>query len=311
MLDKQILTFTGVPEGFVVYNTTPPVWLSVFGKKTRVIVGRVEKPDDWAKSRVFFFKHVEGSTYTKIDEIPPIVNEISFGSVEDPSVVTINNEIILSVVIAHCEESDPNIDTPSEKWKIKTKYYRGFDLSDMTSFAEIEGKDNRICPIGGDKIFVAVRPQNRLGGLGTIGFLESTLSELNNIVWEDAHLLTNLFSSDERGGMNELHVNKNRPNLIGALCHCAFDKPNTKDKVYFAFWLEINRKTRDYGAVIPVAMRNDFPHHQPKEPNLADVFFPTGIEYSENSNIRIHGGLGDNCQGSKIIKIPAITNFYS
>ena len=309
--EKQIITFHGIEGSYTVYNATPPLWIKVFGQTKRVIVGRVEKTDEWAHSHISFFERLDDSNYNLIDGLHLEANDIPNSSIEDPSLVTINEEIILSVVIAKCTEIKPSMDTPEDAWKIKTQYYRGDDLNKLTVFAEIDGKDNRICPIDNNNIIVAMRPQGCVGGLGQIGFIETTLDELENIEWGKAHLLSDLFHKDEWGGVNELHFNTKNPELIGALCHTSFEYAETNDKVYFSFWMVYNRKTQKSEKVLPLAIRRDFLETSSKYERLKNVHFPSGIEFLENEAPRLHSGLGDYAQGFITIHKQEVIDFYN
>ena len=301
----ELIHFHGVP-GYTVYNATPPVWVSVFGKTESIIAGRVEKLDEWASSHVRFFRRIDDNNYGLIEEIHPIIDENPSVSIEDPSIVTVSGEIIIGVVDA-TYLSGTGTDT---EYEIKTRYYRGVDLSCLKQFAVVEGKDSRICPVENGRIIWTPRPQHRLGGLGTIGYAElSSVDDLANAKWEDAMLFEDLFSEGSWGGVNELHFNPARPSIIGAVCHGAFKDAN--GSVYFVFWLEIDRPTKKVVNITPLALRDDFPPSNAKLYELERVDFPSGIEFSNDGHPKLHSGLGDANQGYVPITHPRIVNFYN
>lgn len=298
---KELIHFHGV-DGYTVYNATPPVWLSVFGKTENIIAGRVEKFDEWARSYVCFFRRIDDHNYNLVEEIPPIIGESPLISIEDPSITIVSDEIILSVVRA--------IPLANNKHDVNTLFYRGKDLCNLKQFAIVEGKDNRICPVENGKIVWMPRPKGFFGGLGNIGYCElSSVNDLANARWKDAKLIKGLFSKGSWGGVNEIHFNPTNPSIIGALCHGAFQ--DSLGKVYFIFWVNINRSTRKIVDLITLAIRDDLPSTNAKLPELKRVIFGTGIQYSESRAPRLYCGVSDAYQGYVSVTHSKIVNFYS
>lgn len=301
----ELIHFHGVPE-YTVYNATPPVWIRVFGKMESIIVGRVEKLDEWSSSHVHFFRRIDEHNYGLMEEIRPIIDKNPSVSIEDPSIITVQEEIILGVVRA-THLSDDHSDNI---YDIKTSYYRGFDLSELEQFAVVEGKDSRICPVENGKIIWTPRPQGSFGGLGTIGYCElSSVDDLVRAKLDDVNLIEGLFSEGTWGGVNELHFNPANPSIIGAVCHGAFQ--DIHGKVYFVFWTVIDRPTQKVVDVIPLALRDDFPPTNAKLQELERVVFAAGIQYPKTGPPRLYGGLGDAYQGYVPITHPQIVNFYN
>ncbi len=306
----ELIHFHGVPE-YTVYNATPPVRVRIFGKMESIIVGRVEKLDEWSSSHVCFFRRIDEHNYGLMEEICPIIDENPSISFEDPSIVFVSGDIILGVVEAtHLSDERYGIETLGDKYVIKTRYYRGLDLNDLEQFAVVEGKDSRICPVENGGIIWMSRPQGSFGGLGMIGYRElSSIDDLASATWRDVTLIEDLFLDGSWGGVNELHFNPARPSIISAVCHGAFQDDH--GKVYFVFWVAIDRPTRRVVEVIPLALRDDFPSTSAKLQELGRVVFPTGIQYPDSGLPRLYGGLGDAYQGYVPITHPQIVNFYN
>lgn len=297
----ELIHFHGV-DGYTVYNATPPVWVSVFGKTESIIAGRVEKLNKWAESHIRFFRRTDDHNYDLIEEIPPIIDKDSSISIEDPSIVTVCGEIILGVVEA--------IPLSGNKYDIKTRYCRGEDLSDLEQFAVVEGKDSRICPVEKGSIIWMSRPQGSFGGLGSIGYCElSSVDDLASVTWRDVTLIEDLFLDGSWGGANEIHFSPSHPSTIGVVCHGAFQ--DIHGKVYFVFWAVIDRSTQKVVYVIPLALRDDFPPTNAKLQELERVVFAAGIQYPKAGPPRLYGGLGDAYQGYVPITHPQIVNFYN
>ncbi|MDA1334948.1 MAG: DUF1861 family protein [bacterium] len=296
----ELINFHGIGD-LTVYNATPPVWLKLFGKTERVIIGRVEHKALWAQSCVRIFKRINDNNYVLIDSINPIaINDVPPEcSIEDPSVVTIEGEIFLSVVTA-------------TKNTIETRYYRGSDLNNLTFFTSVDGKDSRVCPLDNGRILWTPRPKGKIGGLGNIAYVElDSIEQLASVSWNDAKIIKGLFSVDTWGGVNELHFNPKKPAHIGAVCHLAF-----KDElglVYFICWIIIDRDSHLIKDVIPLAIREDFPNAGEKRSDLRRVAFGTGVEFVNNSQARLHAGLSNLCQGWTPVSLNQnqVLSFYS
>ena len=81
--DSAILTFWGV-EGYDVYNCCVPFEHN--GK--RYIYGRVEKRNEWARSRTMLFEEVSQDCFSR-------VNNSMIYQTEDPNIAVVNGQLFL------------------------------------------------------------------------------------------------------------------------------------------------------------------------------------------------------------------------
>lgn len=296
--------YRGIGKHLSVYNATPPVWLRVKGEMCSVSAGRVEHPDDWAHSRIMFFERKTATEYYLIDGAP-----VFYG--EDPAITTVGDEIVLfSVNVSAVVKND--------RYLLKTEIRRADDVMRLWEcWRSILGKDNRITPVdNGMRIAVMTRPQGGEAGRGKIAYMElDSLDDLREDILRGAKIIEmpNM-DGDTWVGSNELH-NLYRKNQIGILLHGAFeDHASTpKPKIYFISFAWLDRKNLEIVDVEPLALREDFPVSDAKEPTLCNVAFGTGLmipsepsrEYAE-----LYAGIGDMTQAFVRIHNPKIVGLY-
>lgn len=264
-INSTKLHFAGV-EGFDIYNITKPFE----NEDKQVIAGRVEKRDEeW--STVIFFEQVSAAEYHKVSDYPTF-------KLQDPFVAFIHGELVLGGV-----EVFPHPDYPVESGNLwyRTVFYKGKTIQTLEKFAEgpLGMKDIRFVELSDKKIGVFTRPQGEIGGRGQIGFFVmedwSQFTEENIL---NAHLLKELFITEEWGGVNEAHLLANGE--IGVLGHIAsFDSEGNRH--YYPFVFTFNHETMDYHSVGLLFERADIQPGETKRPDLVDVIFPGGIVLKE------------------------------
>lgn len=296
--------YRGIGKHLSVYNATPPVWLRVKGDMRSVSVGRVEHPDDWAHSRIMFFERKTATEYYLIDGAP-----VFYG--EDPAVTTVGDEIVLfSVNVSAIVKND--------RYLLKTEIRRAHDIMCLWEcWRSISGKDNRMTPVdNGTRIAVMTRPQGGKAGRGKIAYIE--LDNLNDLCEDTLRAakiieMSNI-ADDTWMGPNELH-DLYKKNQIGILLHGAFENHSLppKQKTYFISFAWLDRKDLKITHIEPLALREDFPVSDAKEPTLCNVAFGTGLviasepsrEYAE-----LYAGIGDLTQAFVRIHNPKIIGLY-
>lgn len=298
----QRVHYLGIGKHLNVYNATPPLWLRVKGKMCHVSVGRVEHPDDWAHSRIMFFKRKTATEYYLIDDAP-----VFYG--EDPSVTTVGDEVILLSVNVSAVRQDGYL--------LKTEIRRAEDIMQLWEcWRSIPGKDNRITPIdNGTRLAVMVRPQGGEAGRGKMAYIElNSLEDLCEDKLRAAKIIEMPNDDDTWVGPNELH-DLARKNQVGILTHRAFED-NTfahNVKTYFICFEWLDRQNLKIVNREPLALREDFPPSDVKLPELHNVAFGTGLmipsepsrEYAE-----LYAGIGDLIQAFVPINNPKIVGLY-
>lgn len=296
--------YQGIEKHLSVYNATPPMWLRVNGDMRAVSVGRVEHPDDCAHSRIMFFERKTATEYYLIDGAP-----VFYG--EDPAVTTVGDEIVLSSV-------NVSAIVKNDRYLLKTEIRRADDVMRLWEcWRSISGKDNRMTPIDNDtRVAVMTRPQGGEAGRGKMAYIE--LDNLNDLC-EDTLRAAKIIempniADDTWMGPSELH-NLYKKNQIGILMHGAFENhaSTPKQKTYFILFAWLDRKDLKITHIEPLALRDDFPVSDAKEPMLCNVAFGTGLviasepsrEYAE-----LYAGIGDLTQAFVRIHNPKITGLY-
>lgn len=295
----KIIEFKGV-DGYTVYNTTPPLWLNVEGQKKRIIAGRVERMDEWAHSRIMFFKEFSPFDFRLIKNSPIITGE-------DPSITMVGGKIVLSVVLVKALFPKKN------QCLFNTVYYSGDDIHELEPQPKwtLPGKNNRLVEID-DGIAVATRPQGKIGGKGTMAYIElPSLAELSEDSVKDAQLLKGLFGGGW-GGPNELNWIP-KTNSIAVLGHGAFQKK--QKKIYFASFFQIirdpqNKKIKTNTNFRIIAVRDNFLPGPAKNYDLKEVVFPTGFIFKPDKHPLLFAGLGDYSQGYCILVDKEIRGLY-
>jgi predicted GH43/DUF377 family glycosyl hydrolase len=282
-----LMEFTGVGNRDV-YNISQPFEI----ENRTVIAGRVEKREDWAKSKVAFFEQTGDFTWNAIKEAPIL-------PLEDPFVTTIGGETILGGVEVYTTKNEFN----SNEIGYRTVFYKGKKLSDLKRFAQGPDrmKDIRLVELPNGKIGVCTRPQGGEHGRGQIGYMTiSRLEEINEETLLSARVIGNLFKSDQWGGANQLFVLKNGE--IGVLGHIAYED-GLGYKHYYAVSFTYNPLSHEYSPMKIIATRKCFPPGEAKKPQLGNVHFPGGLK-RENGHFVVYGGLSDAQSGFKPIPDP-------
>ncbi len=168
-------------------------------------------------------------------------------------------------------EINPHPDNPRQLiWH--TVFFRGRDIHSLTRFASGPPgmKDIRLCHIQQGRIGVFTRPQGKIGGRGTIGYVEiNNLEALTPETITSAELFEQQFNSEEWGGVNETHLLCD--GTIGLLSHIAcFDQHGRRH--YYPGDLSLTRTPKLYANKI-IAARDNFLPGATKRPDLVDVIF--------------------------------------
>ncbi|AJJ56155.1 hypothetical protein BZ17_4123 [Yersinia pseudotuberculosis IP 32953] len=267
------LEFTGVGDKDV-YNITAP-----FTSAGQVVsAGRVEARDS-EHSTIVFFREQQGRW-------APVENAPTF-QLQDPFFTWIEDELIFGGV-----EINPHPDNPGQLiWH--TVFFRGRDIHSLTRFASGPPgmKDIRLCHIQQGRIGVFTRPQGKIGGRGTIGYVEiNNLEALTPETITSAELFEQQFNSEEWGGVNETHLLCD--GTIGLLSHIAcFDQHGRRH--YYPGVFIFNPDTKNYTPIKIIAARDNFLPGAAKRPDLVDVIFPGGLIVLPNNGWRLYVGASD------------------
>ena len=153
----------------------------------------------------------------------------------------------------------------------RTLFYRGSDLNSLHYFAAGPGgmKDLRLVELADGKIGVFTRPQGKVGGRGTIGFIKiNSLAELTVENIEQARLLMNQFLPEEWGGVNEVHLLKN--GLLGVLGHIACFSAG-EYRHYYPMVFPFDPELEIAGPMEIIACRDDFPAGPKKNKSVCSL----------------------------------------
>jgi hypothetical protein len=257
-----------------VYNITAPF---ADGGEL-VIAGRVEKRES-EDSEVIFFIEKDGKWVPKAGA--PTFR------LQDPFVTRIGGELIFGGVqiFPHPEKAG------QLSWR--TKFYRGSNLNNLRPFATgPDGmKDLRLVELTDGKIGVFTRPQGKIGGRGTIGFIKiNTLDDLTVENIQKARLLKNQFLPEEWGGANEVHLLQN--GLLGVLGHIAcFSTGDCRH--YYSMVFPFEPELEIAGPMEIIACRDDFPKGPAKRETLNDVLFSGGLCRNEDGTATLYVGVSD------------------
>lgn len=269
------LSFIGV-EGRDVYNPTAPFRSSFGGKSVEVIAGRVESRDSEASEAVFFEK--VGDLWQPLKGAPTF-------KLQDPFVARVGEDLVVGGV-----ETFPK---DGGGLGYRTVFYRGKSLSDLKPFAKgPEGmKDIRLLPLPSGKLLILSRPQGAVGGRGKIAM--TTVGDLSGLTPENilkATVYRDLFTSEEWGGANELHLLKN--GKVGVLGHIAkFDAEGNRH--YYPMAFAIDPATGNRSPMKILLERSRLPAGAAKRPDLQDVLFSGGLVRLPGGKAQLYVGAGD------------------
>jgi hypothetical protein len=241
-----------------VYNPTAP--FASAGKV--VLAGRVE-PRDQERSKVVFFEQTGDSWF-------PIKSAPTF-DLQDPFVTVVQGELIFGGVRIH---------EVGSRLEWATIFYRGKDIFSLAEFfcGPTGMKDIRLCDRQNGRIAVFTRPQGKVGGRGTIGYMEiGRVDELTTDIIASAQLLQPMVHALDWTGVNEAHLLPNGE--IGLLSHVScFENDDMHGELHYyaaSFIFDPDsRRFRDLGII---ASRDQFESGPAKRAKLADVVFPSGL----------------------------------
>jgi hypothetical protein len=245
-------------NGQDVCNITAP-----FTSASKVIVaGRVE-PRDQVNSNVVFFEETDNIWI-------PVAGAPSY-ELQDPFVTFSQNELIFGGV---------RIQEVGGKLEWTTVFYRGQDIFSLEEFfcGPVGMKDIRLCDLENGKIAVFTRPRGKIGGRGSIGYVEvNHLEDLTIEVIEEASLLESMFHAMDWGGVNEAHLLENGE--IGVLAHVACFENDDKHRElhYYAASFILDPVCRRFRDLSIIASRDQFEDGAAKRKDLADVVFSAGL----------------------------------
>lgn len=298
------LTFNGV-DGYDVYNCSVPFW----HEGRFYLYGRVEKLEDWSRSRVFLFEN------TGPDEWTRVANSMIY-QLEDPNIALVGGKLVLGGVFVYYEKG--------RVCGLQNMFYRGTDLEDMYYFTmgPMNMKDIRLVELPDHRIGVFSRPRNdevlkRFGSYSAMGFtVINDIDELCGEVIDNAPYIPELFGEGEWGGANQAYYLES--GKIGIIGHKSY---KTEDgtpiglqhylTVSFVFDMEKHRMVDEK----IIATRGCFPDFRAKRPFVADCSFPSGIVMREDGRCDLYSGIGDSAEGRAVIDYPfegygAIVNHF-
>jgi len=285
--ESSKLEFIGV-DGFDVYNCSIPFsW-----KGERLIFGRVEKREEWARSWVRLFEEKGKDCWS-------VVPDSTIYTLEDPYVAVVGNELTLG-----------GTNVRKRSGKVDNYYcdfYRGTKLNDMVYFTSGPDrmKDVRLVDLG-SKIGVFSRPRGEYirkeyGSESIIGYMEiSTLDELDASVIESAPAVSGLFSRDQWGGCNQVYLLED--GMIGIIGHISYVDSGLD--VYMNMSFVMNRETLQASELKIIGTRKCYPEGPCKKPYLKDCVFTGGIVMREDERVDLYSGLGDVDTGRIVIDYP-------
>ncbi len=149
-------------------------------------------------------------------------------------------------------------------------------------------KDTRFVQLRNGRIGAFVRPQGEFGGNGKIGYFESeSLATLQADLSayaeaaDESTFIEGIFADDEWGGPNQLILDSRDENTIHVIGHRSrwIDQPGgAKIREYKAIYFAFNRATKSLvGEVREIAEAADFEGVTPKNPELRNIVFPSGV----------------------------------
>lgn len=271
----QRLAFVGV-GGRDVYNPTAPFKARFRGREIEVLAARVE-PRLSDASEVMFFERV-GERWRPLAGAPVL-------KLQDPFFSRVGRDLIVGGVETFPKEGGG--------LGYRTIFYRGKDLADLNPFARgPDGmKDIRLIPLPNGKIFALTRPQGKVGGRGKIAVtMIDDLGSLGPAAINRAMVYEDLFTSEEWGGANELHLLKN--GLVGVLGHIA-RLDGQGNRHYYPMAFAVDPATGRRWPMRILLQRSQIPPGASKRPDLEDVLFSGGLVRGEDGTAELYVGAGD------------------
>ncbi len=289
--EQHKLTFLGIP-GYDVYNCSIPFTRG--GK--RYIYGRVERREEWARSRAMLFEETGLDEWTLVKDSPVY-------QLEDPFITKIGDEIVLGGT--HVRMRSGKIDT------YYGYFYRGTDLNDMYYFTTGPDrmKDIRLIQLADGRIGVFSRPRTGVyenGATCQIGFtVIDSLEELTDEVIESAPGIHGLFNEGEWGGVNQAYLLED--GKIGVIGHASYmdeDADGIMQKVYVNCAFTFDPECHEMSNFKIIGTRSCYPDGPAKKPDLKDCTFTSGIVFREDGKVDLYGGVCDIYEGRIVIDDP-------
>lgn len=290
--DSALLSFLDI-DGYDVYNCSIPFdW-----KGKRYLYGRVERREEWARSRVMLFQETGPDVFTRVK------NSMIY-QLEDPFVSFIQGQLVLGGT--HVRYDYPG------SYRFYDYFYRGTDLEDLYYFATgPEGmKDVRLIQTpAGIGVFSRPRGQEvekKYGSGAVVGFtLIQSLDELRPQLIESAPVIDGLFAHGEWGGCNQCYLLAD--GLIGVIGHKCYHQP-TADGIDLQVYVNVAFVIDPAKGVCAeekiLATRGCYPEHPAKKPNLTDCAFSSGMVPRADGKVDLYSGLSDTAQGRVTIDNP-------
>lgn len=284
----EILSFIGA-EGYDVYNCSVPFVKE--GKK--YLYGRVEKPQEWARSRTMLFTEEEKDVWRRAEDS-------MIYQMEDPNVAPIGKELVLGGVFVRYSKG--------KGAGVFNLFYRGTDLEDMYYFTTgpREMKDIRLVQLLDGAVGVFSRPRfssaDSGGGLSAIGYVRiDSLDELCDSVIEGAEHIPGVFGMGEWGGANQAYMLDS--GKIGLIGHKAYAKEGDSQAYVTVAWV-FDPSTHRMLSEKVIATAASFPSVRPKLERIKDCTFPSGIIPGANGMWDLYCGVSDSHEGRVSIPYP-------
>jgi hypothetical protein len=269
------LSFAGVGKRDV-YNLTAPFTVNFNGREREVLAARVERRKSEDSKTVFFEK--VGAHWRPLKAAP-------VWKLQDPFFTKVGGEWVMGGV-----ETFPRA---GGGLGYRTVFYRGKDLAHMKRFSRgpDDMKDIRLMGLPDGKIIVLSRPQGKIGGRGKISMtVIDNLDALGPAAINRATVLEDLFSAEEWGGANELHLLKD--GRVGVLGHIAkFDAAGNRH--YFPMAFTLDPATGRRSPIKVLLKRSELPPGASKRPDLTDVLFSGGLVRGQDGTAVLYVGAGD------------------
>ena len=292
-MESAILIFNGV-EGYDVYNCSIPF---VMGGKT-YIYGRVEKRNEWSRSRTILFENTGKDEWTR-------VKDVNRYQIEDPNIAVINGELVMSGVFVMKGKQ-----IPAHFYNL---FYKGTDLEDMYYFetGPKAMKDIRLVEMPEGKIGVFSRPRSaeilkKFGSESMVGFtIINSLDELCADVIDNAHYIEGMFNKEEWGGANQLYyLDSGNIGIIGHQCYKEDIGNGDPLLVYVNMAFVFNPNTLEVLESKIIGTKSCYPEAPAKVPNLVDCVFTGGIVKRDDGKWDLYSGVGDTNEGRLVIDYP-------
>ena len=276
------LKFNGV-DGYDVYNCSIPFTY----KGERYIYGRVEKPDEWARSLSKLFKE------TAKDEFTLVPNSMIY-QLEDPYVSFIHGQLVLGGT--HVRYNAGKLDGYCGY------FYKGTELEDLYYFTSgpYSMKDIRLVQLADGKIGLFSRP-------GYVGYtVVDSLDEITSDLIKNAPPIDGFIGEGQNGSVNQAYLLDS--GLVGIIGHLAYRENDEKTGILLSVYTNISAifdpKTKELYDYKVIGTRPCYPDFPPKKPYLADCTFTSGIVMRDDGKVDLYGGMGDRAEGRITIDYP-------